>query len=348
MLTGPASSASPRLGAQHAHGRPVWPLLSRQRCARTSNPHARLSVDDTVNGVSPFPGPSNLTESIELSPLVTTPLLSVYGWRCLHDTAELRAERRYASPVLTLIRNGVSEVHSEGRTSLIDPTCASYRPAGIPYSTTHPFGCGDEGYNIVLAPEVASEILGSCGLAEDGRARIGPLPAGVYLRQLLTLDGLSKGERSESPTLALEEALLNLVRDFLSGRDRPASRTAPARKDTHAEHHETVERARKFLSFDLQRPLGLAEVAAAAHTSPYHLCRVFRRLQGDSVHGYRNRLRLRKALHDMVTTRRSLTELAFELGYSSHSHFTAAFRKEFGLGPADARRLYGKRGRCVG
>ena len=83
-------------------------------------------------------------------------------------------------------------------------------------------------------------------------------------------------------------------------------------------------------------PMTLAEIAAAIGTSPFHLCRSFRRATGTTLHEYRNQLRLRSAL-DRLEAADDLSQLALELGYSSHSHFTAAFRRSFGFTPSMAR-----------
>jgi AraC-like DNA-binding protein len=66
---------------------------------------------------------------------------------------------------------------------------------------------------------------------------------------------------------------------------------------------------------------------------------VFKQEVGLPIHRWRNRLRLRIALADVGATRGGLSELAVRLGYVSHSHFTAAFRAEFGLTPTQLRRI---------
>ena len=49
-------------------------------------------------------------------------------------------------------------------------------------------------------------------------------------------------------------------------------------------------------------------------------------------------MRLRTALERAADPGADLTDLALDLGYSSHSHFTAAFRKAFGVTPSAFRR----------
>jgi AraC family transcriptional regulator len=48
---------------------------------------------------------------------------------------------------------------------------------------------------------------------------------------------------------------------------------------------------------------------------------------------------LREALEPIAEGKTDLSELAAGLGFSSHSHFTAAFRKELGLSPREVKKL---------
>jgi AraC-like DNA-binding protein len=59
---------------------------------------------------------------------------------------------------------------------------------------------------------------------------------------------------------------------------------------------------------------------------------------GTSLHAYRNQLRLRRAIGLIEEGARDLAGLAMQLGYSSHSHFSLAFREAFGCTPAQLRR----------
>ena len=56
------------------------------------------------------------------------------------------------------------------------------------------------------------------------------------------------------------------------------------------------------------------------------------------VHRYLTLLRLRASLDRLAGGENNLTALALELGFSSHSHFADAFRREFGRTPSDVRR----------
>jgi AraC family transcriptional regulator len=81
----------------------------------------------------------------------------------------------------------------------------------------------------------------------------------------------------------------------------------------------------------------LTDVAQAAGVSPAYLTTVFTRVEGTPVHRYLLRLRLARALVDVPHTN-DLTRLAYDLGFSHHSHLTAAFRRAFGCTPSRFRK----------
>jgi AraC-like DNA-binding protein len=84
--------------------------------------------------------------------------------------------------------------------------------------------------------------------------------------------------------------------------------------------------------------LSLVEIARAVHCSPFHLARLFRAAVGSTIHQYQLRLRLALALERLSDHPASLTHLALDLGFSSHSHFTTAFQRLFGTSPSKFRR----------
>jgi AraC-like DNA-binding protein len=68
-----------------------------------------------------------------------------------------------------------------------------------------------------------------------------------------------------------------------------------------------------------------------------HLCVEFARSTGTTLHRTLIRLRLRAALERLQDPRCDLSALAHEVGFSSHSHFTAVFRRTFGHPPGQER-----------
>jgi AraC family transcriptional regulator len=117
----------------------------------------------------------------------------------------------------------------------------------------------------------------------------------------------------------------------------------PARGQTEKEHHRLAEATKKLLTERIADRLTLEEVARAVHTSEFHLARVFRERTGFTLHRYRIHLRLRLAVDRLASEAADLTTLATELGFSSHAHFTRAFKAVFGAPPSGIRSTYGPR-----
>jgi AraC-like DNA-binding protein len=121
----------------------------------------------------------------------------------------------------------------------------------------------------------------------------------------------------------MEEAAALVLAEVAGHLGTRALQTSPA----------IVDRARRALAEDLGERLTLAELARRVHASPYHLARVFKGATGSTVHGYREGLRLRAAADRAVAGHR-LSEVAADLGFASHSHLTARFRRRFGVPPS--------------
>jgi AraC family transcriptional regulator len=161
----------------------------------------------------------------------------------------------------------------------------------------------------------------------------GPGDTGSYLLQRLVVRYLKEG--CPADPLFVEESAVLLLSRVVAGATRAWDL---ARKASSPIQGDLAEAAKTVLARDFREPVTLDEVARRSGSSVFHLCRTFRRHTGSTLHDFRNQLRLRSALERVATPAGDLTELALDLGFSSHSHFTAAFRKAFGMAPSAFRR----------
>jgi AraC family transcriptional regulator, transcriptional activator of the genes for pyochelin and ferripyochelin receptors len=95
--------------------------------------------------------------------------------------------------------------------------------------------------------------------------------------------------------------------------------------------------ARDYLLQHLQMPPTLPELARLAGLNEFKLKRGFKEQFGQTVFGYLADFRLQEARAQLIEGRKTASELAFELGYSSLQHFSAAFKKKFGVSPRGVR-----------
>jgi AraC-like DNA-binding protein len=93
-----------------------------------------------------------------------------------------------------------------------------------------------------------------------------------------------------------------------------------------------VDRVKVLMAGDLSRRWKLDEIAREIRGSPVYLTQVFQQVEGLPLYRYHLRLRLARAL-DLIGERADLSALAQDLGFSSHSHFSAAFRQHYGVTP---------------
>lgn len=110
-------------------------------------------------------------------------------------------------------------------------------------------------------------------------------------------------------------------------------RTTRAAASTYG-RQRLVDRVKLVLASDLARRWTLAEISAEIHGSPVYLTQVFQQVEGMPLYRYQLQLRLARAL-DLLPEYDDLTSLALDLGFSSHSHFTAAFRQLYGRTPSE-------------
>lgn len=278
--------------------------------------------------------------------LFTCASLTVSRWSCCTEQHAASGEKHQPWHVIGFVHGGSFLLHSAAGRAVVDPNCLLFFNPLQPYSTSHPFGCGDRGSSLVLSPELLRDLLEPLAPAAADRdepffpsqhAVSGP---DLHLGQLRLVERLTRPALGPADPLAVEEEALELAAAAvasLCGSARPGR--SAAKQATERFHRERVEAARELMQRRYKEPLQLEQIAKAVHMSACHLARVFRRQTGVPVHRYLMHLRLRAALEAASEGATDLSALAFEVGFASHSHFTAAFRKEFGTTPSALRRL---------
>ncbi|HET7451204.1 MAG TPA: AraC family transcriptional regulator [Thermoanaerobaculia bacterium] len=262
---------------------------------------------------------------VAVEPLAATPMFRVGRWRCVVGASASTEIQTQRWPMMSFTHVGAFVVHSGGRSAVIDPTCTLLINAGARYRMSRHFGERSHGAYILIRPDVFGDVagIGGAGFAEIE----GPSSTRSYLLHRSLLDRIAADPPPDG--LEVDELAMALVEAAFR---QPRRREEPSRRQ-----RLRVDRARAVILENLSAPLKLDDIAQAVGLSPFHLCRVFRRATGRTLHQYRTALRLRVALDRIADPRVDLAALSLDLGYSSHSHFTAAFRKEFGVSPSKIR-----------
>jgi AraC-like DNA-binding protein len=120
---------------------------------------------------------------------------------------------------------------------------------------------------------------------------------------------------------------------------QPLYDTRTYRSSTLASYSLAVERVIQTMRAQLSEPLSLEEMGEIAYLSPFHFNRVFRLITGIPPSEYLGALRLDAAKRLVLTTSLSVTDVCFDLGYTSLGTFTTRFTSLIGLPPLRLRHL---------
>jgi AraC family transcriptional regulator len=80
------------------------------------------------------------------------------------------------------------------------------------------------------------------------------------------------------------------------------------------------------------------DLASRLHLSRFHLDRLVAAAAGEPPATFRRRVLLERAAYQLVTSDRTILDIAVEAGYGSHEAFTRAFSRAYGTSPARWRR----------
>jgi len=283
-------------------------------------------------------------KEIVFRPLYQSPIVSVHDYCCHIERSGPGAEEESDANNIVLMRHGAFARHFGRRTTTADVNQAVFFSRASTYRVSHPADCGDRGTVFTVSPRVLNDIVRELDPSIDDhpdqpfRFFTGPCDSNVFWRHRELVQRLESAEPLEP--LWADVTALQLVADVLeSAFVKHGVTRRPKREGTDADHAERTEAAKTYLASRISERVTLDEVARAVHASPFHLARIFQQQTGVPVHRYLTQLRLRASLERLAAGASDLTELALELGFSSHSHFTDAFRREFGKAPSEIRKI---------
>jgi AraC family transcriptional regulator len=202
------------------------------------------------------------------------------------------------------------------------------------YRVSHPIAGGDASLSLVISTELLLELVPTGLLVNESTES-----TAAFARQRLRIDGRTQAlvailrhslRHGVAEPLEAEGLALTLAQRALGPRTAHAAAASVGRQ-------RLVDRVKLVIASDLARRWTLAEIAAEVRGSPVYLTQVFQQVEGMPLYRYQLRLRLARAL-DLLERYDDLTALSLELGFSSHSHFSAAFRAAYGRSPSEFKR----------
>lgn len=106
---------------------------------------------------------------------------------------------------------------------------------------------------------------------------------------------------------------------------------------------ETILKAQNIIERDVKAAISINELAAQLAIGRRSFERRFRQATHHSALEYIQRIKIESAKREMETTRKTISEIMYETGYSDMKAFRTIFRKWTGLTPLEYRERYGKK-----
>jgi len=269
-----------------------------------------------------------------------SPVVTVGEFRCTVSHPGFEDSGPIREDCFVFPRLAVSIQHEHAPAFVANPNVVTFYNAGQVYRRQPISPSGDHCHWFAVDRATACEVLDAAGIDAAATGPFGwnraPSAPAAYLAQREIVDAaLQIGKSPAIDAAGIEERVIFLLdRSIRTANEAPGSTPASRYLRTT---HDAIHEIEILLSTRWNESWQLTDLARRAELSPFHLCRAFHRLTGFTLHQYRLRLRLRAALDDMRRTRRSLVEIALDAGFCSHSHFTSAFRREFGVPPSEWR-----------
>jgi len=277
-------------------------------------------------------------------PLHESPIVSVHDYCCHIPRSGPGAEEESHANNIVLMRHGAFSRHFGRRSVTADVNQAVFFSSASTYRVSHPGECGDRGTVFTVSPRVLNDIVRELDPSIDEHPDqpflfvTGPCDTRIFWRHRELVQRLESADSTPLEPLWADVTALQLVADVLESafvqHGLPRKRK---RAGTDTDHADRTEAAKTYLAARISERVTLDDVARAVHASPFHLARIFQQQTGVPVHRYLTQLRLRASLERLIDGADDITALALELGFSSHSHFTDAFRREFGKAPSEVR-----------
>jgi len=247
--------------------------------------------------------------------------------RCRHKSTEECSQSTY----LVFPYRGVYMRHLSGNDAVAESNQVLFFNDGESYRVSHPVEGGDACLSLAIGEPVLRELVPKECLREGAKLAFREHRLRIDARAQVLVALLRHSLINQvAEDLEAETLVLTLVRRALGEQTSHAARASVGRQ-------KLVDRAKLVLSSDLARRWTLTEIAVEVGVSPVYLTQLFQQVEGMPLYRYQLRLRLARAL-DLLSQYDDIISLSMELGFSSHSHFSAAFRQTYGRTPAEFQR----------
>lgn len=265
-----------------------------------------------------------------VQPLLHSTTVAAHDVHCRGECRHRGAEECATATHLVFPYRGLFMRHVGSAQSVADANHVLFFNGGEGYQVSHPASGGDACLSVSIPQSLLKELTPAALLQRRDAPTFCNQSLRIDERAQVLVALLRHSLRSGAiEPLEAESLALTLICRSLGPRTTHAAGSTRARQ-------RLVDRAKLLLAGDLTRRWTLAEIASEVGGSPVYLTQAFKQVEGMPLYRYHLRLRLARAL-DLVADCKDVAALALDLGFSSHSHFSAAFRQAYGRTPSEFR-----------
>ncbi len=130
------------------------------------------------------------------------------------------------------------------------------------------------------------------------------------------------------------DAMVKLLSIFANHLSMVGNQVAVQRENSE---QPVIAKAKEFIRENQGEDLNLGLVAKAVNTSTFYFCKMFKKVTGLNFTDYLSRLRVEKAKNLLLNRNLRISEIAYEVGFQSLTHFNRVFKKIVGQAPTEYR-----------
>lgn len=245
------------------------------------------------------------------------------GWEVCCPDYEIRRSS-FPALILEFVGEGTGKLVMNGEKHVLRPGVGFVYGPGMPHRIMTDPGAPMKKYFAVFSGKPALDLLKECQLVPGTVVHVAdPIHIQGVFDDLVRYGLSDHSDRNRMCSVALQYLIMKM-RDLSIPQGQGVTRA-----------FETYQRCRKYIEEHYGRHQSLKDVAAACRVDMAYLCRLFQRFGRQSPFQYLQHLRMNRAVDLLRNSGRMVKEVASELEFSDQYNFSRAFKKLYGVSPAN-------------
>jgi AraC-like DNA-binding protein len=257
--------------------------------------------------------------------LLQRPSITVSDFRCSAVPGDKPFAEQHRCHSISYVRKGSFGYRCRGMEHELVAGSVLVGFPGTEFICTHDHVCGDECLSFFLDPEMVQAI--------GDRTEVWRIGAAPPLPELMVLGELAQAIAEGRSDVGLDEVGTLFAGRFVEVVSGRSHAPAPAK----ARHRRRAVETALWIDAHSHQEIDLEHAAAQAELSPFHFLRLFSSVLGVTPHQYLVRSRLRHAARLLADDDRSVTDVAYDVGFADLSNFVRTFHRAAGTSPLKFR-----------